>query len=72
MKTYPTWESIPHDRDGLIPELIEKHAVTCVNAYPKLVAQLKKYYGNHLLDRSARKRRADDCEKLLKELGELE
>ncbi len=63
MKTYPTWKSIPRDRDGLIPEPIEAYAVNCVNAYPKLIALAQYAVKEHGWVRA---------KELLKELGELE
>jgi hypothetical protein len=62
MKSYPRWESIPRDHfDGSIPELAEKYAVHCVNAYPKLLAVVKAVNGVIA---------SKEATELLEELGE--
>jgi hypothetical protein len=63
-KTYPRWESIPRDNfDGSIPELAEKYAIHCVNAYPRMLELIRKY--NKLVPQK-------EASGLLKILGEHE
>lgn len=59
------WSSIPEKEiqymEFAIPFEDEKFIIHACNAYQKLVRKLKQYHGNGFLD----------CEKLLRELGEL-